>query len=76
MELKVSSGLSLSSTFQREFGSHKKEQMKTLQKQHGPKPDSPLKNSTTLENWKLSTAKRIEKLTVNFMMSFFLRING
>lgn len=71
MELKVSSGLSLSSTFQREFGSHKEEQMKTLQKQHDPKPDSQLKNSITLENWKLSKAKRVEKLLVNFMMSFF-----
>ena len=71
MELKVSSGLSLSSTFQREFGSHKEEQMKALQKQHGPKSDSQLKNSITLENWKLSKAKRVEKLPVNFMMSFF-----
>lgn len=73
MELKVSSGLSLSSTFQREFGSHKEERMKTLKKQHGPKPDIQLKNSITLENWKLSKARRIEKLTVNFMMSIFFK---
>jgi hypothetical protein len=61
MELRAASVLSLSSPFKREVGAHREEQMKTLNKQHGPTPTDKLESSIILDNWKVSMAKRVEK---------------